>query len=191
MVTVFTPTYNRKILLQELKKSLDKQSDMDFEWIIIDDGSTDNTTEVVNQWAKDTKYSVKYYKQKNSGKHIAFNKAVEMASGDIFICVDSDDQLTQNAIEKIKSEFQKTSLMDIGVVSPRIDKYGKGNNNWKKIDSQRVDIIDLKEVYGIVESAIAIRTSVLKKNTPFIKFEQRQFQINSPLPLITLVIPRL
>ena len=148
MVTVFTPTYNRKILLQELKKSLDKQSDMDFEWIIIDDGSTDNTTEIINQWAKNTKYSVKYYKQKNSGKHIAFNKAVEMASGDIFICVDSDDQLTQNAIEKIKSEFQKTSLMDIGVVSPRIDKYGKGNNNWKKIDSQRVDIIDLKEVYG-------------------------------------------
>lgn len=82
MVTVFTPTYNRKILLQELKKSLDKQSDIDFEWIIIDDGSTDNTTEVVNQWAKDTKYSVKYYKQKNSGKHIAFNKAVEMASGE-------------------------------------------------------------------------------------------------------------
>lgn len=175
MVTVFTPTYNRKILLQELKKSLDKQIDIDFEWIIIDDGSTDNTTEVVNQWAKDTKYSVKYYKQKNSGKHIAFNKAVEMASGDIFICVDSDDQLTQNAIEKIKSEFHKASLMDIGVVSPRIDKCGKVNNNWKKIDSQRVDIIDLKEVYGIVESAIAIRTSVLKKNTPFGKFENEKF----------------
>ena len=100
---------------------------------------------------------------------------MEIASGDIFICVDSDDQLKQNAIEKIKSEFQKASLMDIGVVSPRTDKYGKVNNNWKKIDSQRVDIIDLKEVYGIVESAIAIRTSVLKKNTPFIEFENEKF----------------
>lgn len=175
MITIFTPTYNRKALLQELKKSLDKQSDIDFEWIIIDDGSIDDTDQEVNQWTKNTKYPIRYYNQKNSGKHIAFNKAVEMANGDIFICVDSDDQLIQNAIEKIKSGFQKASLTDIGVVSPRIDKYGITNDNWKRIDFQRVDIIDLKEVYGIVESAVAIRTNILKKKEPFVKFGNEKF----------------
>lgn len=175
MVTVFTPTYNRKELLQELKSSLDKQSNMDFEWVIIDDGSVDHTDEIVNQWIGNTNYVIRYYKQENSGKHIAFNKAVEVSNGDIFVCVDSDDQLLPAAIERIKSSFQKVSLMDIGVVYPRIDRYGKFSDNWKKIDSQRIDIIDLKEVYGIVESAIAIKMSILKRKKPFTKFKNEKF----------------
>lgn len=148
---------------------------MNFEWIIIDDGSTDRTMEMVNEWIQCTRYAIRYEKQKNSGKHVAFNKAVKMAKGDIFICVDSDDQLVPEAVEWIEDDFSKLSLSNIGVVSPRINRNGICESGWNKINFKEIDIIDLKELYGIVESAIAIRMSVLKNNEPFIKFENEKF----------------
>lgn len=162
-------------MLQRLKACLDKQTDTDFEWIIIDDGSTDHTEEYVNEWMQCAGYPIRYDRQENSGKHVAFNRAVNMAKGDIFVCVDSDDQLIPEAIEWIKSDFSKLSLRDIGVISPRISGKGIREANWSKIDSKEIDIIDLKEIYGITESAIAIRMSVLKNNEPFIKFENEKF----------------
>lgn len=175
MLTIFTPTYNRVELLQLLKASLDRQSDTDFEWIILDDGSTDDTSKVVNDWLQCDRYPIRYCKQKNSGKHIAFNKAVKMAKGDIFICVDSDDQLLPKAVEMIKSDFLKLSPSNVGVVSPRVNKKGECEKNWSRINFKEIDIIDLKELYGIVESAIAIRTSVLKRKEPFVKFQNEKF----------------
>ena len=176
MITVFTPTYNRYGLLLNLKRSLDKQTDKDFEWIIVDDGSSDGTRELVNSWMNYSKYSIKYYLQKNSGKHIAYNKGVELAQGNIFICVDSDDWLLEDAIEKIKLSFIKMQQMKaIGIVYPRIDKFRRKYNNWNKIHSKLVDIIDLKEIYNIVESAIVIRTEILKTKVPFEKFRDEKF----------------
>lgn len=148
---------------------------MDFEWIIVDDGSIDNTEQTVKKWIHHTNYPIFYYKQENSGKHCAFNKAVKMAQGDIFVCVDSDDELVPEAIGLIKSSFLELDPEDIGVVSPRINRNGEHEPAWKRIDSKRIDIIDLKEIYGIIESAIAIRTSILKKKEPFIRFENEKF----------------
>jgi glycosyltransferase involved in cell wall biosynthesis len=97
--TVFTATYNRAHTLGRLYKSLKSQTFRDFEWLIVDDGSMDKTSEVVEEWLKENIINIRYIYQKNSGKHIAFNKGVEVAKGKLFLNLDSDDYCVENALE--------------------------------------------------------------------------------------------
>lgn len=91
MISVFTPTYNRKHLLPRLYESLCRQSSKDFEWLIVDDGSTDGTREYVEKIIRENRIDISYFYQENSGKHAAHNRAAQMAAGELFLCVDSDD----------------------------------------------------------------------------------------------------
>ena len=100
-VTVFTPTYNRAKLLPRLYKSLLKQSNKNFEWIVVDDGSNDNTGSLFDCWIGEADFTIIYRQQINGGKHRAINRGVGLASGDLFFIVDSDDWLREDAIEKI------------------------------------------------------------------------------------------
>lgn len=101
-ITVFTPTYNRAYIISNLYKSLQRQTVCDFEWLIVDDGSSDNTQELVNRWQKEENgFAIYYHWQENGGKCRAINKALEYANGELFFTVDSDDYLTDDAIEKI------------------------------------------------------------------------------------------
>ena len=100
-ITVFTPSYNRAYILPQLYNSLVGQTSGDFEWVVVDDGSTDNTSELLSQWEKSTSFTIKWQTQPNQGKHIAINTGVLMASGELFFIVDSDDYLTNDAIEKV------------------------------------------------------------------------------------------
>lgn len=101
-VTVFTPTYNRGYAISNLYNSLCRQSNSDFEWIVIDDGSTDNTESIIRELInKNNKFEIIYKKQNNEGKHIAINHGVRIANGELFFIVDSDDYLIDTAIEKI------------------------------------------------------------------------------------------
>lgn len=101
-ITIFTPTYNRRATIDRLFKSLTKQTHFDFEWIVIDDGSTDNTEEYFqNIKTQNLPFPITYVKKKNGGKHRAINDAVRIANGELFFIVDSDDYLTDNAIEQI------------------------------------------------------------------------------------------
>lgn len=98
--TVLTPTYNRADLLQTLYDSLRRQSFKDFEWVVVDDGSTDNTEEVVSAFAdNDNFFPIAYIKTPNGGKHRAWNRGVEAASGELIFGCDSDDYLTDDALE--------------------------------------------------------------------------------------------
>lgn len=101
-ITVFTPTYNRAYIISNLFESLKRQSFKDFEWLVINDGSTDNTEALFQQWCKqDHGFPIRYYKQENGGKCRAINRALELANGELFFTVDSDDYLTDDALEKI------------------------------------------------------------------------------------------
>lgn len=100
-LTIFTPTYNRADRLHRVYDSLTKQNCYDFEWLIIDDGSADNTESIVQSFLDEKRFLLRYVKQKNGGKHRAYNRALELAQGDWFFCVDSDDWLADGAIEKI------------------------------------------------------------------------------------------
>lgn len=97
-ITVFTPTYNRKETLQRLYESLCKQTSFDFEWLIVDDGSTDGTEAAVASFSS-SDFPIRYFKKENGGKHTAYNLALQQAAGTYFFCVDSDDFLAADAIE--------------------------------------------------------------------------------------------
>lgn len=101
-ITVFTPTYNRGYIIGKLYESLRRQSFNDFEWLVIDDGSTDNTEKLFEYWMhKDNSFSIRYFRFENVGKQKEINKALDLAEGELFFTVDSDDLLTKDALEKI------------------------------------------------------------------------------------------
>ena len=101
-ITVFTPTYNRAYIIERLYKSLCSQTYYDFEWLVVDDGSIDNTEELFLDWQQeDKKFPIRYYKKENGGKCRAINYALDLAQGELFFTVDSDDYLTEDALEKL------------------------------------------------------------------------------------------
>jgi glycosyltransferase involved in cell wall biosynthesis len=100
-ITVFTPVYNRAHLIEKLYRSLLDQKFKDFEWVIVDDGSNDNLQEKVKQFVEENEIKIKYQRQSNGGKHRAINTGLEISSGDLFFIVDSDDYLTDNALQMI------------------------------------------------------------------------------------------
>lgn len=101
-ITVFTPAYNRGYIIGELYRSLRQQTFTSFEWLVIDDGSTDRTKDLFDEWVTESNpFPIRYYKVENGGKHRAINKAVELARGEMFFIVDSDDHLTEDALESI------------------------------------------------------------------------------------------
>ena len=107
MISVFTPTYNRGYIIDKLYQSLLEQTDKDFEWIVIDDGSKDETEEYFETIMKnDNPFPIYYQKVPNGGKHRAINKGVSLANGEMFFIVDSDDYLLPFAIERIKQWFE-------------------------------------------------------------------------------------
>lgn len=97
--TIATATYNRANVLHRVYDSLNSQTCKDFEWIIVDDGSTDTTADVVEKWKDDAEYPIRYYYQENSGKHMAINLAVEHAEGELFVIADSDDSFKPESLQ--------------------------------------------------------------------------------------------
>jgi glycosyltransferase involved in cell wall biosynthesis len=101
-VTVFTPTYNRAHIIEQLYRSLQRQTCFDFEWLVVDDGSQDHTDTLFDGWrAEENSFPIRYFKKENGGKCSAINYGLELAQGELFFTVDSDDYLTDDAIEKV------------------------------------------------------------------------------------------
>lgn len=116
-LTVITPTYNRAHLLTVCFDSLCRQTDFSFEWIIVDDGSTDNTEQVVKRFST-SKFTIKYVKKNNGGKHTALNASHPYINGKYVLILDSDDTLTDDAVASVKRECLKWShTQDVGVIT--------------------------------------------------------------------------
>jgi glycosyltransferase involved in cell wall biosynthesis len=101
LFTIFTPTYNRAHTLHRCFESLSAQTLRDFEWILVDDGSTDGTERLVEGWIKAATFPMRHLRQDHGGKHIAHNLALKVARGKFFSCLDSDDGLVPNALETL------------------------------------------------------------------------------------------
>lgn len=176
MITIFTATYNRAQTLTRAFESLKNQTIQNFEWLIVDDGSTDETDELVLSF-NETNFKISYYKQQNKGKHCAINKGVSVAKGDIFFILDSDDFLPNNAIETLLQKFETVEISDNlgGVVGRKayFDNRIVGSTNvFSDVISNAIDIRfkhkiegDLTEVYF---------TKVLKE-FPFPEIENEKF----------------
>lgn len=125
-LTYFTPSYNRADLLPNAYRALKRQTCKDFRWIIIDDGSTDNTKEVVEPWLNETEFKVEYYYKKNGGLQTGYVEALKHIETELCMCVDSDDFLTDNATELLLNHWEKYGSEEYaGIVS--LDCYPNGN----------------------------------------------------------------
>ncbi|MGZ9675083.1 glycosyltransferase family 2 protein [Flavobacterium sp. GNP001] len=177
MITVFTPTYNRAYILSNLYESLLRQDNKNFEWVIVDDGSSDTTDELVSRWIEENTLSIVYCKKENEGKHIAINKGVELAKGDLFFIVDSDDYLVDNAIQIIENQFKNIQNRgDLAGFSFRrgLDKdtYIGSKKTFKDIEATALELRFKYRIEG--DMAEVFRTDVLKK-FPFPKIDGEKF----------------
>lgn len=107
-LTIFTPAYNRAHTLPRTYKSLLSQDCKDFIWLVVDDGSQDNTAELVRQWqAQDNGFEIQYIYKENGGMHTAHNTAYENIHTELNTCIDSDDRLASGAVSKIKAAWEQ------------------------------------------------------------------------------------
>lgn len=164
-VTVFTATYNRMNLLKKLYDSLVRQTSKDFEWIIVDDGSTDDTSTVVQQFLSENKLDISYIYQENGGKHRAVNEGLDRAKGQLFFIVDSDDALLPKAIATVIDRF--TTIQDnpkyAGVAFNR--GYSETVIVGETFEGEFIDCDNLHRVkYNILgDKAEVYRTEILKE----------------------------
>src|SRR2546423_7154708 len=103
--TVLTATYNRAHLLPRVYESLCAQTFRDFEWVIVDDGSTDGTRELVSSWHED--FPIRYFWKPNGGKHTAVNLGVQEAAGQFIVILDSDDRLIPDTLERLDYHWKQ------------------------------------------------------------------------------------
>ena len=178
MITIFTPTYNRAYILNNLYLSLLNQTDLDFEWLIVNDGSSDNTDDYFKEISKkNNPFPIRYYFQKNKGKHVAINLGVKKAHGDLFFIVDSDDFLTHDAIKKIKTwkSTLDSSKKWAGIAGlkgfPSKKIIGKTFSGTDFVDAKNTER-DLYQIWG--DKSEVYFTDVLKKY-PFPEIESEKF----------------
>ena len=142
LITVFTPTYNRAYCLHKCYESMKRQSCQNFDWLIIDDGSSDGTEKLVQHWMnEDHGFTIRYQYKENGGMHTAYNTAYELIETELAMNVDSDDYLTDTAIEDILDFWKSSKRNDVGGIYA-LDQYKDG----KIVGHPFPD--DLKEFHG-------------------------------------------
>lgn len=176
MITIMTPTYNRAYILKEAYDSLRKQSSFDFEWIIVDDGSTDETEEIVRVWVEEEKnFSIVYEKQKNGGKHRAVNRGVLLAKYDYFLILDSDDSLANDAVETIHEWIAGIAglkgFAGIAGLRGKADIAIGGTPSKEYIDATNLE----RKKYGLLGDKAEIYKTEILKQYPFPEFEGENF----------------
>ena len=162
LLTIFTPTYNRSNTLPRLYRSLVRQTSKSFCWLIVDDGSTDNTAELIEQYKLENKIEIVYFRQENKGKPLAHNKGVELTTTELFTCVDSDDYLEDDAVEKIQFAWRNSKESDVGILAFKKTEYGI----ITKMRNSLVERSTLKGAYDKLglqgDTMLIFRTEIVK-----------------------------
>ena len=178
ILTVLTPSYNRAYILKKLYTSLQEQTNKSFVWMVIDDGSTDDTAALIQALSETADFSVQYVYKENGGKHTALNKGIEMIKTELTIIVDSDDCLMPDAVETIinfHQQFKGQSGL-CGYSFMRIYPDGKSIGKSIKHEGQICSYIDQRinsnDMYS--DKAEVFYTSVLRE-FPFPVFEDERF----------------
>lgn len=177
MITIFTPTYNRATEIRRLYNSLKEQTNKDFEWVVIDDGSLDNTKAVMQEFISEGLINIKFFVQENSGKMKAHNRGVQKANGDLFVCVDADDWLTKDAVEQIVKTADKVHNDSVaGLLFNDLD----GNSNivvgtefpWNESICSYYDVYN---EYGVTGDKTPVFKTAVLKEFPFPEIDNEKF----------------
>lgn len=175
-LTVFTPTYNRKELLIRCYNSLKRQSIKDFEWLIIDDGSSDNTCDLVNEWINaEHDFLIRYYYKENGGLHTAYNLAIEHLQTELAVCIDSDDYMPDDAVERILDFWNKNrDEKYAGITGLDFDSQTNRVIGGKYPDNQKsINLIDLlvgRYPDSLGDKKHVVRSDLYKQAAPMTSF---------------------
>jgi len=176
-ITIFTPTYNRAYLLPQLYNSLVNQTNKDFIWLVIDDGSSDNTKKLVSNWKKKSEINIQYIYQENQGMHGAHNTAYKNIDTELNTCIDSDDYMPNDAVKKILVFWDKNKTKKYaGLVGLDMDK----NNNiiGSKFPTQlkEATLTEIYHKYKVTgDKKLVYRTDVVNKYPPYPIFKGEKF----------------
>ena len=179
-LTVFTPTYNRRELLARAYRSLTAQTCKDFEWLIVDDGSSDATDDEVKKWIDEGLIRIRYHYRENGGKMRAHNTGVAMCTTELFLCLDSDDQLTGTAVEELLAAYDDAKKNETdgavigGVVAHKgcTDEKLLGSSDFPKVKTSTLFGLYLKGFAG--ETTLMYETQLLKR-FPFPEIEGEKY----------------
>lgn len=198
-ISVLTPTFNRANFLERVYKSLLKNKEyiQNIEWLIMDDGSTDNTKSVIGKLKDENKIEIKYYYQENQGKMVAINKLVEQSTGDLIVDCDSDDYFTKDAFKIIKEELEKYKEEKniYGLCFLKYDQNGNNmGNNFKKEKTTMFDLYFKEGETG--EKAIVFYSNIrkqykheLEKNERFVTEARMYHKIDEKYQMICVNKP--
>lgn len=189
-ITIFTPAYNREGTLYRLYNSLCKQSDKNFKWVIVDDGSTDNTEVLVKEWIEKNVIPIAYIKKENGGLGSAYNAALQFIDTPLNVCIDSDDFMPEDAIETILKVWHKNNDYALaGIIGLDFDAKTKeplgGYFNESNCKFHVLEIESKLHHYG--DFKMVVRTDLLKPLLPMPSFPgEKNF---NPMYLYLLIDP--
>lgn len=167
-LTVFTPAYNRAHTLPRTYQSLCRQTCKDFEWLIVDDGSSDNTRELVEGWIKENIIPIRYIYQDNQGMHGAHNTAYLNITTELNTCIDSDDYMPDDAVEKIISFWkEKGSDKYAGIIGLDYSISGELIGTKFPDDLTETALLDFYRNGGKGDKKLVYRTDIIKKYPPY------------------------
>lgn len=173
-LTVFTPAYNRADLLPRCYESMKRQTNKNFIWMVIDDGSTDETRAIVDAWMQEEKeFEIQYYYKENGGLHTAYNEAIAHIDTELCVCIDSDDFMPDDAVERILTFWsEKGSEKVAGIVGLDYDLENQMIGD-RLPDQETVNLIDLlvgKYPIHNGDRTNVVRTELYKKFAPMKSF---------------------
>lgn len=175
-LTVFTPVYNRKELLKNLYVSLLKQSSFEFIWMIVDDGSTDGVAEEISAWKADAPFEIQLIRQNNQGKHVAHNTAVKACMTNLFVCVDSDDELMPDAVKKILEANQREADKEVlGFYFRKVDTNGVISGGNFQPNNSYIGLREIYHKYGFKGELVIVLKSKYAKMASFPVFSGEKF----------------
>jgi glycosyltransferase involved in cell wall biosynthesis len=166
--SVVTPTFNRAETLNRPYESLRAQTISDFEWLVVDDGSTDRTASLVREWQGTASFPIRYFHQTNCGKHVAFNRAVREATGELLVQLDSDDACADNALERFDAIWRaiprSRQIRFAGIWCLCVDQTGRLTGTPFPRDGMDTTAPDVYYRYGVKgEKWFCYKTEVLRQ----------------------------
>lgn len=178
VLTVFTPAYNRDYSIHLCYESLCRQTCKDFIWLVVDDGSSDNTSELIKEWQKkDNGFEIRYIYKENGGMHTAHNTAYENIDTELNVCIDSDDYMTDNAVELIIDCWEKHGSNEYaGIIALDIESKNNQVIGTELPDNRKsISTTDFYEQGGLGDKKFIYRTDVINSVPEYPVFEGEKY----------------